>query len=245
MSVDAIWNAVRKVKVKTPFDLYCNKYGLYKEGLGSTNKQGQVEAVEMYLKIDRDTQIRKNMTNKELKTAAEMFIYLNTCTEDNGEIEGWFKSWFKFYDNLFRSQNSEMIILTLNRMMKINREGRVRAKKLFNAVTNTFSLKYQHIHSIIPGKAKNVSFKEEKSSVESFNTENNFYMSFISHPVHITTSKANQLSPSAFIPFCEFGGNMSTVGIKIDQFDVPVCNSFQSKILNDQLCYEIGLLYDM
>ena len=34
---------------------------------------------------------------------------------------------------------------------------------------------------------------------------------------------------------------MSTMGIKIDQFDVPVCNSFQAKILNDQLCYEVDL----
>ena len=34
---------------------------------------------------------------------------------------------------------------------------------------------------------------------------------------------------------------MSTMGVKIDQFDVPVCNSFQAKILNDQLCYEVDL----
>ena len=51
----------------------------------------------------------------------------------------------------------------------------------------------------------------------------------------------NQLSPTAFIPFCDFGGNMATMGVKIDQFDVPVCNSFQAKILNDQLCYEVDL----
>ena len=31
------------------------------------------------------------------------------------------------------------------------------------------------------------------------------------------------------------------MGFKIDQFDVPVCNSFQPKILNDQLCYEVDL----
>ena len=60
------------------------------------------------------------------------------------------------------------------------------------------------------------------------------------HPVHIITTKSN-MSTSAFIPFCEFGGNMSDVGVKIDQFDTPVCNSFQAKILNDQLCYEIDL----
>ena len=34
---------------------------------------------------------------------------------------------------------------------------------------------------------------------------------------------------------------MSTMGVKINQFDVPVCNSFQAKVLNDQLCYEVDL----
>ena len=34
---------------------------------------------------------------------------------------------------------------------------------------------------------------------------------------------------------------MSAMGIQIDNFDVPVCNSFQAKIFNDQLCYEVDL----
>ena len=34
---------------------------------------------------------------------------------------------------------------------------------------------------------------------------------------------------------------MSAMGTKIDEFDVPVCNSFQAKIQNDQLCYEVDL----
>ena len=34
---------------------------------------------------------------------------------------------------------------------------------------------------------------------------------------------------------------MSAMGVKIDQFAVPVCNSFQARILNDQLCYEVDL----
>jgi len=50
------------------------------------------------------------------------------------------------------------------------------------------------------------------------------------------------LSPTALIPFCEFGedGNFSRMGIEIDQFDVPVCNSFRPKIIEDQLCYEVN-----
>ena len=34
---------------------------------------------------------------------------------------------------------------------------------------------------------------------------------------------------------------MSAMGVKIDQFDHPVCNSFQAKIMNDRLCYEVDL----
>ena len=59
------------------------------------------------------------------------------------------------------------------------------------------------------------------------------------HPVHIVTNEF-KISPSALIPFCEFGGD-NLMGVKIDQFDDPVCNSFQAKIQNDQLCYEVDL----
>ena len=58
------------------------------------------------------------------------------------------------------------------------------------------------------------------------------------HPVHMTDEEG-KLSPTALIPFCEFGGNMSVMGVKIDQFDVPVCNSFRPKIMMDQLCYTV------
>ena len=34
---------------------------------------------------------------------------------------------------------------------------------------------------------------------------------------------------------------MSAMGVEIDQFQFPVCNSFQAKIMNDQLCYEVDL----
>ena len=60
------------------------------------------------------------------------------------------------------------------------------------------------------------------------------------HPVHFV-KKYGKKSPSAFIPFCEFGGNMSAMGVKINQFDVPICTSFLAKIRNDQLCYEVNL----
>ena len=61
-----------------------------------------------------------------------------------------------------------------------------------------------------------------------------------SHPVHLI-DKAGKALPSAFIPFCEFGGNMSTLSKNNAAFKLPVCNSFKDKILNDQMCYEVDL----
>ena len=69
--------------------------------------------------------------------------------------------------------------------------------------------------------------------------EAKFFTKINHHPLHIMDEKGN-LSPSSFIPFCEFGGNMSSVGVKMYKFSVPVCNSFKPTVLNDRLCYRIN-----
>ena len=58
------------------------------------------------------------------------------------------------------------------------------------------------------------------------------------HPVHLLDKDGN-LSPTALIPFCEFGGDLSIMGVNHDKFDVPICNSFRPKIVIDQLCYQV------
>ena len=67
-------------------------------------------------------------------------------------------------------------------------------------------------------------------------TDNEDSHKITNHPVHIFDKTKKDLSPSSFIPFCDFGGK--AVGVKIDQFHTPVCNSFKARVLNDQLCYE-------
>ena len=69
-------------------------------------------------------------------------------------------------------------------------------------------------------------------------SESKMLQKLSNHPVHILDDEGN-LSPTALIPFCEFGGNISAMGIKIDQFEVPVCNSFKPKYVFNQLCYEV------
>ena len=34
---------------------------------------------------------------------------------------------------------------------------------------------------------------------------------------------------------------MKNIGTKSEQYDVPVCNGFKSKIRNNQLCYQVDL----
>ena len=60
------------------------------------------------------------------------------------------------------------------------------------------------------------------------------------HPVHLVDKEEN-ISPSAFIPFCAFGDDMKSMGTEFSGFHDPVCNSFEAKIRNDQLCYEVDL----
>ena len=73
-----------------------------------------------------------------------------------------------------------------------------------------------------------------------FILKNLLEIAVVNHPVHFKT-KEGKMSPSALIPFCALGGNMSAMGVKIPNFSVPVCDSFQATILNDQLCYEVDL----
>ena len=63
------------------------------------------------------------------------------------------------------------------------------------------------------------------------------------HPVHIIDENG-KLSPSSFIPFCMFGRNMSGLENKNSKFhdDIPICNSFKDRVLNNQVCYAFDLI---
>ena len=60
------------------------------------------------------------------------------------------------------------------------------------------------------------------------------------HPVHII-DEMGRISPSALIPFCDIGGDMSVVGTQLAHFSLPVCTGFTRTILNDRLCYQVNV----
>ena len=59
------------------------------------------------------------------------------------------------------------------------------------------------------------------------------------HPVHVF-DKNGDLSPSAFIPLCSFGGILEASETNFD-VGFPVCNSFKPVLHYDQICYEVNL----
>ena len=61
-----------------------------------------------------------------------------------------------------------------------------------------------------------------------------------SHPVHVIDFNKS-LNPTALVPFCSVSDDYSAMGVKIDNMDIPVCNSFRPKIVRDQLCYTVDL----
>ena len=115
----------------------------------------QVQTVEEKLQIESSERINDTLTNDELQTAGEMFLYLYACPKHDME---WFISWSSFYTDLF-SQSADQIILTLNRMMesKILQDkdgGKFRAEKLQKRTSSLMSLNYDQIQSLRPNKAQ-------------------------------------------------------------------------------------------
>ena len=51
--------------------------------------------------------------------------------------------------------------------------------------------------------------------------------------------RSGRLSPSAFIPFCQLGGDASLLGRRAAGFDVPVCDKFEARVVEGQICYRL------
>ena len=62
----------------------------------------------------------------------------------------------------------------------------------------------------------------------------------INHPAHIVREDGD-LSLSAFIPFCQFGDDMSVMGTQIPEFSQPVCSGFEKTVVEGEVCYQVDV----
>ena len=59
-----------------------------------------------------------NMSNQNLKLAADKFIYLTFCP-------GTLNQWLVFYKDLFETKSLSQILMTLNRIIKMTKENQM------------------------------------------------------------------------------------------------------------------------
>ena len=139
---------MKKVKSEASLDLSCDRD---KTMLSGDSMLSQVKTVEQKLQIESSEQIDESLTNEELQTAAEMFLYLIICPNT-----AWLKSWSSFYKDLFLTQPADKMILTLNRIMKTetshDKDGKLQAGKLLKRTSNLLSLSFDNIQSLLPEK---------------------------------------------------------------------------------------------
>ena len=98
-------------------------------------------------------EVFENMTSDELLEAAgEMYLYLISCYGLVDTLNAFFK-------NLFRIQPPDVILMTLNRIIKSQGNSEIKyisilsstAEKLFSKISTQFSLQYQHIKNMTLG----------------------------------------------------------------------------------------------
>ena len=187
------------------------------------------------------------MKQESVRISAEMFLYLNSCPDP-------ITPWIHFYHNLIHNSSPARIILGVNRMLKTlhkshNKELYDIATQFLKEAIDKFQLHHLDIECLTSGKKcvlkeKVILGRYSKSFLGQFTSyifkERRSAEVISNHPVHLMNENGNK-SQSAFIPFCTFGGDLAVMAKKIDNFDVPVCNSFRAKILQNQLCYEVDL----
>ena len=168
-----MWENVKNMKSNISLDLTCRQDGLYGDGEDGDPYQlisdVQVKKLEQKLNINFSEVRFQNITLDELKSAAEMFIYLNICP-------GSLKPEFQFFDDLFKKKTPYKIILTLNRLKEGDNNPdtvffKMIAQSLLNRTAQLLSLKYEEIISMLPGLLNNVSSNSHPSSFISFTKE--------------------------------------------------------------------------
>ena len=146
---------IKIFKSGLPFDKRC-RYHQYQD------IEGNVLMIENLIKIKSNSILYENMTKETLETAAKMYFYLNSCSDE-------IKSWLIFYNDLFKNHQADQIVLSLNRILWSdhtlkNKKYKSIAEKLFNKTTDLFKLKHQIIKNITDGIG-NVSSSKEYTSI--------------------------------------------------------------------------------
>ena len=186
-----------------------------------------------------------------LEVAADIYIYLLHCPDSYHPI----MSLKGFYSRLIETSSLKTLLIVLARMISTTRNSNKisemrTAVLLLKKLSEKIEFGYEHL-DLMTARLSDIS--QDEQLVEKYRelrdcseSENCSWwgglgvkaVREINHPVHITSGTQGK-SPSAFIPFCSFGGDMAPLGHHTPHFNHPTCSSFNETILDGNLCYEI------
>ena len=155
MRITDLWNILRQIKIEEDSSQrICNTFGVISKS-STFSVLSAVKQVEDRLGLVSTDEVFENMTSEELlETAGEMYLYLISCYPIVDTVTA-------FYENMFRTLPPDVILMTLNRIIKSKENSDIKyifvvrstAEKLFSKITTEFSLHYQHIQNITLGIA--------------------------------------------------------------------------------------------
>ena len=155
LTEDEIWKIL--TEKKSQLNAYLNSNYCHEDGIfNSSTILGIVGRFEKQIQMNvNDTKnILNTMTIPTLNKAAEMFMYLNWCSQ-------YLHPWLNFYRDLFINKSPAEIVLAMNKVLKGSKTFSPQSKllklyrdKIFNNITSLLSLKYEEINSIINGSKK-------------------------------------------------------------------------------------------
>ena len=191
-------------------------------------QESLMAAVIESLSITSDSSVDANIKEENLAAAADLHYYLANCPDAE-----WIEK-LTYLTSLISSAPTRTLVATVNKMItRAEKTGGHTAeaaafKDVLGEITEVAGLDHSKIEMMI----RNGSLQESLDNADVRRLTN--------HPVHIVDAKG-EFSPSSFIPFCEFGGEGTVMGLVSDRFEVPVCNKFQPVIFYDQVCYEVDV----
>ena len=142
--VDFIWKIIKKIRME-----YLNVFSANKDCdfansfLSDLNIKENINNLHHEIKVEPSEIKSLDIDPSTLKSAAEMFIYLNFCPKLLV-----ISPWRKFYRDLFVKHSPDMFILTLNRIMitSRNKEGMSNVPEhLLRKIRETLQLQHQKI----------------------------------------------------------------------------------------------------
>ena len=210
-SLEEVWRVVREAKY-----LYIETISKYckQEMIKDTIVSEKLDFIEAKLGVDPLPEEQENVKETTLAVAGEMFVHLIYCRSHRR-----IQSWLQFYPDLLTNYSAKALVMTLSRIASKVTEL---DNKFEFVLANRMLRKVWEVLELPPLSAE---ISDQKN---------------IHHPVHLIDEQGH-LSPSALIPFCDFGGEVSWVGKKVSEFELSVCNSFRKTLLKGQLCYTLDV----